>query len=302
MNPTNSNRARQTKFARLPVDALFVDRTAYQRELKPKNVARITRVGWSERRAGTIAVSDRGDGTYAVYDGQHRLEAACILGVRDVACMVTTGMTRQEEAQAFIDCNRDRQQPDWYDYLHAMVGAKDAEAIAILETVQRHGLSVGKGGNPNMIQAPRTLMDVSSVFGLKTLDHTLRVLKEIWHGEAESLKAGFIGAMARVLVDYKLAGLDEERLVAILSRTPTGEVLRLAKAMSTKFSVSDESIGRAFVTLYNKRLRAGSMLDLSIISTRSAAVKRAAQKQTRYTKKAVKEGRATGAQALAASA
>ncbi len=281
---------KRAKFARIPVAKLFVDQVNYQRDLKPKNVARITQGGWNERRAGALQVNEREDGRFAVYDGQHRLEAAKALGIAEVPCMVSSGMTIEQEAQAFISCNRDRQPPDWIDYLHAMVGAKDPEAIAILATIHRHKFRLSRAkGEPNVISAGKALSHSSDTYGLKALDTALGALRTAWDGDPTSLMGQFISAMARVLCDYREV-IDEDRLVAVLSRVTPAEVLRLAKSLNPTFSASNESVARAFVTLYNKRLSSNRALSIETITNGVAA--RGTLK--RWSKDQVRSGAANG--------
>ncbi len=90
--------------AALPIDALFADH-AYQRELDEVRVLKMA-ANYRLALVGIVEVSDRGNGRYAILDGQHRWAM-----VRDrsfdqvktphLPCRVHTGLTVDQEAKLY---------------------------------------------------------------------------------------------------------------------------------------------------------------------------------------------------------
>lgn len=85
----------------LPVAALVIDE-AYQRPLDAAAWGRIQRIARHFRwaRFSPVLAADRGEGTYAVIDGQHRVHAAHLCGIEAVPCQVVAA-DAEEQARAF---------------------------------------------------------------------------------------------------------------------------------------------------------------------------------------------------------
>src|SRR4051794_33828172 len=93
------------------VGELTVDQR-YQRALNARRVKKIANE-FDPYSVGMLIVSDRGDGTKVVLDGQTRRAALVAMGWEDqmVPCYVYVGLSVEEEARIFRTLNQDRARP-----------------------------------------------------------------------------------------------------------------------------------------------------------------------------------------------
>lgn len=92
----------------LPTSALFVPEE-YQRTLIEDHSRQIAReFDWLV--FGTLVASDRGDGTYAIVDGQNRCRGAVLRGIPEVPCMVHRFQSIAQEARTY-DLLNSRRRP-----------------------------------------------------------------------------------------------------------------------------------------------------------------------------------------------
>lgn len=131
---------------------LRIDR-GYQRELTPSKVVRMSRE-WSHIACGAITVVMRGSEFYVI-DGQHRVTAALRRAdILELPCIVFEVASIEEEAQAFIMTNEQRQSVSAPDKVHARAAAGDPAAQAFTDLCRRLGLVITKSGNtPGTIKA-----------------------------------------------------------------------------------------------------------------------------------------------------
>ena len=88
----------------VPTNELEVDRR-YQRNVDTLLVSKIAR-HYSEALFSPLLVAERHtpNGTFKyVVDGQHRLEAARLLGIKEVPCFIYQGMDPSQEATLFVN-------------------------------------------------------------------------------------------------------------------------------------------------------------------------------------------------------
>lgn len=121
--PTEVNGA---KFCALPTKMLDVDYT-YQRPAKINEVRNIA-ASWDSTKAGAVLVNYR-DGRLYIMDGQHRWEAAKQAGLPHLMCLVSIGLTHDEEADVFINQNVNTTRMTAYDRFYARC-AKEADPFA----------------------------------------------------------------------------------------------------------------------------------------------------------------------------
>lgn len=85
------------RIASIPVELLELD-YAYQRT-ETGNANKLAE-NWDDTACEFLLVSFR-DGKFYVIDGQHRMIAAKINGIKSLPCVILTGLTRSEEARRF---------------------------------------------------------------------------------------------------------------------------------------------------------------------------------------------------------
>lgn len=172
----------------LNVDAL------YQRRISPDKVKSIV-TKFNSRSVGVLAVSLREDGKYYVCDGQHRLEAMKKLGIDFAKCEVYRGLSKQQEAQLFVDANTARKTPDAIDVFRARLITRDPIALAINEVVGKLGLSIlfvygSRNGKrpPNTIWAVNAMEDIYRIGKEKLLEEVLTLAIRSWPEDSEAVR------------------------------------------------------------------------------------------------------------------
>jgi hypothetical protein len=90
------------------LDKLVCD-SRYQRGIEEKRVTRIID-NFDAKLLGTLELSKRKNGTFAVIDGQHRFEALKALGRKTCPALVHSDLSVQQEADLFARQNMGRKQ------------------------------------------------------------------------------------------------------------------------------------------------------------------------------------------------
>lgn len=104
---------------------------------------------WCDALCGVISVVIRPDGTYWVVDGQQRVAAMLIRGIKKVACRVTpVDGELSTESWMFIGFNKNRKSVSPLGTYHAALGHELPEALVVQRTAKDIGYEVvGKGKN-----------------------------------------------------------------------------------------------------------------------------------------------------------
>lgn len=247
----------------LPVESLFVDH-AYQRPEQTKLVGEIV-ANLRPQLLGTPEVSDRGDGTYAIMDGQQRWLAVSALDAPStLRCNVHTGLTREEEAELFVALNKKRKQVSALERFLAEVFHGEPQASKINELVQGVNMDIGKlrSGTPETrIEAVSTLERIVSwkpvtpdADQFQGLRDTLNVM-QIWRGDPKSNHTHWIMGIAYFTRDYGTAytprqeGILANQVPARLIRQAVGDLTSLGG------SGAGDSAGKAIAQRLKKSTR-----------------------------------------------
>lgn len=192
-------------YQQLRVADLIVD-PDYQREIKENHVAKMVR-DWDEAQIGVLEVSLREDGTYAVFDGQQRLEAANRLKLRQLPCLVHTGLDPEGEAELFTRLQDNRVPITPLERFKARVFYGDPIAKGMHEITEAAGYQIGAG--PRSLQG---VVAVERIYRRGNLKETLELL-DIWRGDEQALWTGLVDGVSRFLEYYPEADLDRCREV-----------------------------------------------------------------------------------------
>ena len=82
-------------FAVVALDELHIDES-YQRSLQ--NHVKVIARDWNPTKCDPLKINFRADGFFYVWDGQHRLEAARLRGIKYLLCDIVVGLTQEQEA------------------------------------------------------------------------------------------------------------------------------------------------------------------------------------------------------------
>jgi hypothetical protein len=131
------------RYQELDKNLLSIDHDYQRKEINETRVLDIRR-NWSWAACGTLSVARRPDGTYWVYDGQHRLLAAQKLdSVQELPCLVFDFAEVRQEARSFVDTNTVRGPMKSVAQFRARIKAEDANALRMKATVEELGYKLG---------------------------------------------------------------------------------------------------------------------------------------------------------------
>lgn len=145
-------------FAVVALDELHIDES-YQRSLQ--NHVKVIARDWNPTKCDPLKINFREDGNFYVWDGQHRLEAARLRGIKYLLCDITVGLTQSQEAELFGCQGVGIKKPDPYDIFKANVCAGEEIDTAIKDMCDIYDLVVNrnnkKAGNLSCLTLVRDI-------------------------------------------------------------------------------------------------------------------------------------------------
>lgn len=215
----------------IKVKDLSIDRVVQRGFLDPKKVERIVN-NFNPAALGIITVSRRGKMVNIVLDGAHRVEAVRRLtgGDGEVLCHVFTNLTREVEAQMFLDLNAGNQ-PHLIDRFKVRIVAGDAVAKAMDEVLNAYGWKVDNRNGSGFFQPVGAAEKIYKLGKVKDKDgvekyadlfqDAVMVLSHAWKGQQASMMAPLLEAVAALLLEYR-SDLDTGRLERALANYSGG--------------------------------------------------------------------------------
>lgn len=190
----------EPELKRIPIANLeFGD---YQRELKPSKVNKIAN-DFMPDIVGIGLVSFR-NGKFWCLDAQHRVMAMKKLGYTEILCQVLTGLTYEEECIRFNVLNTGRTQLSANQVFHCRVESKESQALAIVEMFKKYRFDYNKNNSTkddNVIGAVSKFDKMCKVYGIPMVEQVLRVLRNSWYGDKNSLSSAIITGLSTFLAE-----------------------------------------------------------------------------------------------------
>lgn len=226
-------------FAVVALDELHIDES-YQRPLQ--NHVKIIARDWNSTKCDPLKINFREDGNLYVWDGQHRLEAARLRGIKYLLCDITVGLTQEQEAELFGCQGMGIKKPDPYDIFKANVCAGEEIDTAIKDMCDIYDLVVNrnnkKAGNLSCLTLVR---DIFKKGDEKYFDWVLELLhKARWNEFPQSHCHRIVNSL------YEIRKSSEEqkefvqrKLIAYLKKTNPDDLLINATIKYPQFK--DES-------------------------------------------------------------
>lgn len=186
-------------YASIPIKLLDLDR-AYQRELGP-HVQEIAD-HWDEFKAGVLWVSYR-DGRFYVVDGQNRFEAAKMIGLKRLHCMIHVGWTQKEEALAFAKQNERKKRLSSADVIRAEIIGEDPVAISVKKVCDEFGVVCAPYGGYRIgsLRAADRAKRIVATYGEDLLRDIFYMIRELgWHAEAGGYGTVVLHSIRNVLL------------------------------------------------------------------------------------------------------
>lgn len=242
----------QAELVWIPADQLVVDEE-YQRDVNWRWVSEIAD-SFDPDLLDPLVVSDRGNGEYAVVDGQHRLLAIRRMGYADqnVPCMIRRAMSVEEEAHIFAS-QKNRKRLTRFDLHKADLRAGDPTAVAVDQAIREFGYTVSKSPAQRGIQAVSAVYRVMESYGAANLRYCLRIFREAWGDQAPQQHA--ILGLPAFLRRYGHQ-INRDRLVQSLASTNPSGFDRASKVLTGDYNESTASLGgRLIHRYYNRGMR-----------------------------------------------
>ena len=163
---------------------------------------------------GTLIVSERGDGSKHIIDGQTRWKAMDDQGLPGAPCLIYEGLTMQQEAELFALLQTQRRGMRTYDRFRAQLVAKNPMAVGISRVVQDSGFDLSTRETPNTMQAIAALERAYRIDPDHLAD-VLTVIRNVWGVEnRDAVSAQIIQGLSFFLRTQEK--IDYERLEARL--------------------------------------------------------------------------------------
>lgn len=239
-----NRRAWPYRFELVPLERLFID-ADYQRPLT--SFVETVASEYDPALVGTLIVSERADGSFAVIDGQTRMEAMRRNEEPSAPCLVYHGLSRGQEAQLFADLQTKRRSMSTYLRFRAALAAgrdpdfpaREGDTIpkgSPYEAVEIADIVVGAGFELDVVEKPDTVKAIAALEKVYRRDPDLlgtvmAVIMGAWpNPDTEQRASGeMIGGLAIFLGRER--NVDIERLVDRLSATEPRTIRHRANAL-----------------------------------------------------------------------
>lgn len=237
-------------FSSLPVNILKVDES-YQKPLSNAHVKKITK-DFDYMGVGQIHVSKRANGTYWVFDGQHRTAAYRELGITDINAIVYEGLNIEEESKGYVYYNNTMKQTQLQKFKAELV-AGVPEALEITRIVDSVGLGVDVDRRGDPIRAVGALRTIYFKYGESDLKRTLKILKEGFGTNKKAYQSYIILGLHKFTNDHKNNNVfDENWLINRFNKFGITELINQTNAFNSMHSGNKkEAVSLAAVKLYN---------------------------------------------------
>lgn len=261
-------KGRKPEYIELNVGDIYI--APYQRQDVSMKVVNdiVKNFDWNEFDAPIV--SCRNEKWWCV-DGQHRLEALKILGIKTIYCRILTGLDYEGESDVFTRRNTNRRQLNPCGVFNGNVNAKHTDAVKINEVLQKNGLTYSKELKDKgyiKVYAIQTVRNIYRDGGEKHLDRVLNTLKESWYGEPAAFSCDMMQGLSTYFKNSR--GVKDGILVSALERKLPKEVIATANfyAGENNICISSGSskkphVAKVIRDLYNaekKRLEMHSII------------------------------------------
>lgn len=186
----------------LPIEDCIID-PRYQREKIEPHIERIKN-DFDEAQFSVLEASARDNGEFAIFDGQQRLEAR-LRRIREgmengkvlLPSLVHEGLTPEQEAELFVELQRNRRSITPIERFKARAFYNDPIAVGMTELAAKFRYKIGTG--PQSIQA---VVACERAYRRGNLDKTFKVI-DVWRGDPGALDAPLLQGVSRFLDLYE---------------------------------------------------------------------------------------------------
>lgn len=187
------------------VDPKAIKIDGYQRDLEESRAQKIAE-GFNPHLFDPIVLSKRKNGNMYIIDGQHRMIAAIMAKIDKIPARVHLGLTREQEANLFVDAQLERKPIRAFDRFKAKLIAKDPIFVGINTVAEKGGFEIAPHSASNSPRRLRCITLLVAIYKKAGKDHFQRLV-DVLSGLSKSKETGhtndmFIRPLHRVLLLY----------------------------------------------------------------------------------------------------
>lgn len=243
------------------IDQMFVD-SGYTRPVSKAQIGRMALTGWSDRKAGLITLSLRGDGRFAVLDGNHRRHFAQSLGHDTMLARVFIDLTRAEEAELFEALNTIKP-PSALDRFKSRLSRKEPLAVDIAYRLAAFGVhfsSVSGRDSKGSIQSVDGWERLYRSLGPEMFSHIASIIHRAWQHDPVAWSTKMVGGLEQFFARYS-EEVDEQDLILRLQAQIPSRLIADAGAAAVRSESVNTLVGKRVVAIYNARRRTRHLSD-----------------------------------------
>lgn len=246
---------------------------------KPVETARVSRIvaRFNPAKLGSVLLSDRKDGTYAIVDGQHRLAAVRQMNIDEIHAVILEGLTVEQEADLFRTQNENVVPPNAIDQFRAGVVAKDPHYLTIKAILDKYGYAVSDDSRPYHVRAVGTLTGIVCQHDFAVLDKTFEYIAAAWPADVSAIQRTMLVLLAEFASRYgtkvsaaqfaaRMTAVHPSELAYYFDQARFGEYPRKSVANPLVRELGCQFL----VDAYNKGLSDNSRLRLKMERTKVA--------------------------------
>jgi hypothetical protein len=240
------------RFLEIDKRLLNVDHSYQREDVSRGNISRMC-AAWSWAACGCILVVMREDGSYWVFDGQHRVIAAMKRSdISKLPCLGFRLVGIEGEASGFVTANKLRKAVNAITKYRANIVAKDPVATACSEVFEELGLTVsGNATSPDQIKCIDACLLIAAQ-SKDSLKRCLSVARMVC--DSQPIPKAIIQGLH--WIDSKYGLLSDTKFVSrFCSADCSGLTESVRKFREAKGKSSAKVCGEAILCVVNRGLR-----------------------------------------------
>lgn len=239
----------------LPVSALIVDPNV-QRGVDRNRVAKIAD-DLDLAAVGVITVSHRGNGSYHVIDGQHRVEALRLAGgdCEKITCRIFEGLSIEDEARMFRLLNNTARLQAMDKFKVRVVEGEPA-AVAIGGLLAKHGWKVAGGAQDGNFAAVAAIERVYNR-DPDAVERAITTITRAYGHSSDGMHMAIVEAVGNIYARYG-DGIDDAALADRMARYAGGpaRLVGAARGIADTYRISvASSVADILIERYNANRR-----------------------------------------------
>ena len=243
----------------IAIDKLIID-SSYQRDTSSKrskaNVAKIVKnFAWAKLTPLTVAQLD--NNTYAVIDGNHRLEAAKQLGdIDELPCWIIPNATTAGQADSFLDINLVRNPVNNWSIFKAQLARGDKKAVDVEAFLNACNIEVPFNGycsKPNHTLAIACISKHLQQHNDVYLKEIFPLILKAWPDKKEQIKKDLLNTLVTFKIRNGAKAKDDEIIKTLSSFDSANQIT--AKAKELKALDSSLSFSMAHYKVFLSKMK-----------------------------------------------